>query len=62
MEVPILAAIDGAGLAFSFEEYVAPHLASGALVRMLEHWVPGVRVVLLVLLERASPARGAAKR
>jgi hypothetical protein len=29
---------DGIGLAFSLEEYVAPHLASGALVRVLENW------------------------
>jgi hypothetical protein len=27
-------------LAFSLEEYVAPHLASGALVRVLEDWCP----------------------
>ena len=40
MEMSILAAIDSVGLAFSFEEYVAPHLASGALVRVLEDWCP----------------------
>jgi DNA-binding transcriptional LysR family regulator len=34
------AAIEGVGLAFSFEEHVAPHLASGALVRVLEDWCP----------------------
>jgi DNA-binding transcriptional LysR family regulator len=38
MEMSISAAIDGVGLAYSFEEYVAPHLASGALVRVLEDW------------------------
>jgi len=32
----IRAAIDGVGLAFLDEERVAPHLASGALVRVLE--------------------------
>jgi DNA-binding transcriptional LysR family regulator len=38
MDVTIRAAMDGIGLAFSLEEYVAPHLASGALVRVLEDW------------------------
>src|SRR5207249_11593461 len=36
----IRAAIDGLGLTFSFEEYVAPQIASGALVRVLEDWCP----------------------
>jgi len=40
VEISIHAAIDGVGLAFSFEEHVAPHLASGALVRVLEDWCP----------------------
>jgi DNA-binding transcriptional LysR family regulator len=40
MDVTIRAAIDGIGLAVSLEEYVAPHLASGALVRVLEDWCP----------------------
>ncbi|HXI32206.1 MAG TPA: LysR family transcriptional regulator [Vicinamibacterales bacterium] len=39
-EVLIRAAIDGAGLTFTLEEQVAPHLASGALVRVLEDWCP----------------------
>ena len=33
-------AIDGAGLAFAFEQHVAPQIASGALVRVLEDWCP----------------------
>src|SRR6266516_3405724 len=33
-------AIDGLGLTFSFEEYVAPQIARGALVRVLEDWCP----------------------
>jgi DNA-binding transcriptional LysR family regulator len=37
-DIMIRAAIDGVGLTFSFEEYVAPHVASGALVRVLEDW------------------------
>ena len=34
------AALEGVGLAFVFEELVADHLASGALVRLLEPWCP----------------------
>jgi DNA-binding transcriptional LysR family regulator len=40
MDVTIRAAIDGIGLAFSLEDYVAPHLASGVLIRVLEDWCP----------------------
>jgi len=40
VEVMIRAAIDGVGLAFMSEEHAAPHLASGALVRVLEDWCP----------------------
>jgi LysR substrate binding domain len=40
MDVTIRAAVDGVGLAFTLEEYVAPHLASGVLVRVLEDWCP----------------------
>jgi DNA-binding transcriptional LysR family regulator len=40
MDMTIQAALDGIGLAFSLEDYVAPHLASGALVRVLEAWCP----------------------
>ena len=39
-EMMIRAAIDGVGLAFADEARVAPHLASGALVRVLEDWCP----------------------
>ena len=38
--IMIRAAIDGVGLAFMMEEQAAPHLASGALVRVLEDWCP----------------------
>src|SRR5437899_5491999 len=37
-DLMIRAAIDGLGLTFSFEEYVAPQIASGALVRVLDDW------------------------
>ncbi len=40
VELVIRAAIDGVGLAFMDEDRVAPHLASGALVRVLEDWCP----------------------
>ena len=37
-ELMMRAALDGVGLAFSFEDHVAPDLASGRLVRVLEDW------------------------
>jgi DNA-binding transcriptional LysR family regulator len=40
VELVICAAIDGVGLAFMDEERVAPHVTSGALVRVLEDWCP----------------------
>ena len=39
-DLMIRAAIDGLGLTFSFEAYVAPQIASGALVRVLDDWCP----------------------
>src|SRR6266700_4307050 len=38
VEIVIRAAIDGIGLAFVGEDKVAPHLASGELIRVLEDW------------------------
>ena len=40
VELIVRAAIDGVGLAFMAEETAAQHLASGALVRVLEDWCP----------------------
>jgi DNA-binding transcriptional LysR family regulator len=39
-DLMIRAAMDGMGVTFSFEEYVASQLASGALVRVLKDWCP----------------------
>jgi DNA-binding transcriptional LysR family regulator len=39
-EIMIRAVMDGVGMAFALEEHVAAHLASGALVRVLEDWCP----------------------
>ena len=39
-DLMIRAAVDGLGLTFSFEEYIAPHIARGSLVRVLEDWCP----------------------
>jgi DNA-binding transcriptional LysR family regulator len=39
-DLMIRAAMDGMGVTFSFEEYIAPQLASGALVRVLVDWCP----------------------
>jgi DNA-binding transcriptional LysR family regulator len=40
VELVIRAAIDGVGLAFMSDDRAAPHLSSGALVRVLEDWCP----------------------
>lgn len=40
LDLLLRAAIDSAGLAFTFEQHVAPQLASGALVRVLDDWCP----------------------
>jgi DNA-binding transcriptional LysR family regulator len=38
LDLLIRTALDGAGLAFTFEQHVAPLLAGGALVRVLDDW------------------------
>ena len=38
LEMVVRAAMDGVGLAFLSEDDAAPHLASGALVRVLQDW------------------------
>src|SRR5687767_8537829 len=40
VELSIRAALDGVGLAFVDDDRIAGHLASGALVRVLEDWCP----------------------
>ena len=40
IQLVIRAAIDGVGLAFMSDELAAPHLKSGALVRVLDDWCP----------------------
>ncbi|MCC6165568.1 MAG: LysR family transcriptional regulator [Acidobacteria bacterium] len=40
VEMLIRAALDGVGLAWTLESQAAPHLQSGALVRVLEDWCP----------------------
>jgi DNA-binding transcriptional LysR family regulator len=40
MDLSIRAAIDGVGLAFTFEEHAAPHIESGELVTVLKDWCP----------------------
>lgn len=40
LDLVIQAALDGAGLAWVAEDRVLEHLASGALVRVLEDWTP----------------------
>jgi DNA-binding transcriptional LysR family regulator len=40
LDLLLTSAIDGAGLAFCFEQHVASLLARGTLVRVLEDWCP----------------------
>jgi len=40
LDLVIQGALDGAGLAWLSEDCVTEHLASGALVRVLEDWCP----------------------
>lgn len=40
VDVMLRAVVDGAGLAFTLEDHVAPLLHSGRLVRVLEDWCP----------------------
>jgi DNA-binding transcriptional LysR family regulator len=40
VELSTRAALDGVGLVFLDDERAAPHLATGALVRVLEDWCP----------------------
>jgi DNA-binding transcriptional LysR family regulator len=40
VDLVVQAALDGVGLAWVGEDRVAQHLASGALVRVLEDWCP----------------------
>jgi DNA-binding transcriptional LysR family regulator len=59
MDVTIRAAMDGIGPAFSLEEYVAPHLANGALIRVLEDWCSPFARFVLHLSEPTAAAGGA---
>jgi DNA-binding transcriptional LysR family regulator len=57
VDIMIRAAIDGVGLAFMSDELAAPHLASGALVRVLEDWCPPFpRFFLYYPSRRQQPA------
>jgi len=54
----IRAALDGVGLAYILEDYVAEHIARGELVRVLEDWCPPFAGYFLYYLSRRhqSPA------
>ena len=43
----VAAALDGIGLAHIHEGLVADHIASGALVRVLDEWCPGLPTFFL---------------
>src|SRR5918993_5020958 len=56
-DLMIRAAVDGLGLTFSFEEYVAPLIASGTLIRVLEDWcAPFPGYFLYYTSRRQQPA------
>jgi DNA-binding transcriptional LysR family regulator len=59
-ELMIRSALDGAGLAFAFEQHVAPRLASGALVRVLEDWCPPFAGYFLYYASRRQQPRALA--
>jgi DNA-binding transcriptional LysR family regulator len=39
-EISVRMALDGVGVAFMVEQHAAPHIARGALVRVLDDWCP----------------------
>jgi DNA-binding transcriptional LysR family regulator len=57
VQLILRAALDGVGLAWVSDEQVMPHLATGALVRVLERGASRIR--LLPLLSEPSAAAGA---
>jgi DNA-binding transcriptional LysR family regulator len=60
LELLIRAALDGAGLAFAFEQHVASHLESGALVRVLDDWCPPFPGYFLYYVSRRQQPRALA--
>lgn len=52
----VRAALGGIGLACTLEDYVRPHLASGALVRVLEDWCPPFSGYHLYYPSRRQPS------
>jgi DNA-binding transcriptional LysR family regulator len=57
LELLLRAALDGVGLAFTFEQHVAPLVASGALVRVLEDWCPPFAGYFLYYTSRRQQPR-----
>lgn len=51
------AALDGVGIAYLYEEYVARFLASGALVRLLREWSPSEGLYLYYFNPRGMPPK-----
>ena len=59
LDLVIQAALDGAGLAWVAEDRITEHLASGALVRVLEDWCPPFPGFFLYYPSSPPAARGA---
>jgi DNA-binding transcriptional LysR family regulator len=60
LDLLLRAALDGAGLAFTFEQHVAPQLAGGALVRVLDDWCPPFPGYFLYYVSRRQQPRALA--
>lgn len=52
----VRAALAGFGLGFVMEDSVAEHIASGALVRLLEDWCPSFPAYHLYYTSRREPS------
>lgn len=57
-DLMVQAALDGVGLAFTFEDYVLPHLRRRRLVRVLEDWCPRFPGFFLYYPSRRQPSAG----
>jgi DNA-binding transcriptional LysR family regulator len=60
VELLLAAAVDGAGLAFAFEQHVTPLLADGRLVRVLDDWCAPFPGYFLYYASRRQQSRALA--
>ena len=60
MDLVVRAVLDGVGIGYTIESYVAAHIAAGRLVPLLLDWSPGTPQLLFVL-HRPAAVAGAAE-